>query len=80
VMAMVPFGDRAGSASALIGTLMFAVAAVVSAMVAFMHDGTALPMAGTIVVSSWMALCAYHLLAKGSATDTAPDGEKHPAR
>jgi DHA1 family bicyclomycin/chloramphenicol resistance-like MFS transporter len=75
VMAMAPFGDRAGSASALIGTLMFAIAAVVSGTVAFLNDGTALPMAVTIAASGWLAFCAYHLLAKGSAVETGSAAE-----
>lgn len=73
VLAMAPFGDRAGSASAMVGTLMFAVAALVSSAVAFLHDGSAMPMAGTIAVASGLALCTYHLLARGSAMSGAHD-------
>ncbi|HSH43823.1 MAG TPA: hypothetical protein VK973_17005, partial [Arenicellales bacterium] len=43
--AMAPFGDRAGMAAALIGTLQFTIAALVSSLVGHLHDGTALPLA-----------------------------------
>lgn len=48
--AMGPFPDRAGSASALLGTIQFAIAAVAGAAVGWWHDGTALPMAVVIAV------------------------------
>ena len=54
---------------------MFAIAAVVSGTVAFLNDGTALPMAVTIAASGWLAFCAYHLLAKGSAAETGSAAE-----
>ncbi|PRB82116.1 Bcr/CflA family multidrug efflux MFS transporter [Pseudomonas sp. MYb185] len=60
--AMAGHGHQAGVASALMGTLQFAIAGVVSAMVGVLHDGTALPMAGMItlcgVVAASMALMA----------------------
>ncbi|MFA5939264.1 MAG: Bcr/CflA family multidrug efflux MFS transporter [Sinimarinibacterium sp.] len=43
--AMAPFGDRAGLASALMGTLQFAAAALAGAAVGLLNDGTSLPMA-----------------------------------
>ena len=46
--AMAPFGDRAGMAAALLGTLQFSIAALASAAVGWLHDGTALPMAAVI--------------------------------
>lgn len=46
--AMAPFGTRAGSAAALMGTVQFAIAAVAGAMVGRCHDGTAVPMAVVI--------------------------------
>lgn len=55
-------GHQAGVASALMGTLQFAIAGVVSALVGVFHDGTALPMAGMIalcgVSSAMMAILA----------------------
>ena len=60
--AMAGHGHQAGVASALMGTLQFAIAGVVSAMVGVLHDGTALPMTGMItlcgVTSASMALLA----------------------
>jgi DHA1 family bicyclomycin/chloramphenicol resistance-like MFS transporter len=46
--AMAPFPDRAGAASALLGTLQFTVGAITGAVVGLFHDGSALPMALTI--------------------------------
>lgn len=42
--AMAPFGDRAGLASGLLGTMQFSLAAVASAAVGHFYNGTALPM------------------------------------
>ncbi|MCL6704003.1 multidrug effflux MFS transporter [Pseudomonas sp. T1.Ur] len=53
-------GARAGSASAMLGCLQFSVAAGAAALVAALHDGTAVPMAivislcGLLVVSAAM--------------------------
>ncbi|HSC83466.1 MAG TPA: Bcr/CflA family multidrug efflux MFS transporter [Pseudomonas sp.] len=47
--AMAGQGRHAGSASALIGSLQFSVAAGASALVGMLHDGTARPMALVIV-------------------------------
>jgi DHA1 family bicyclomycin/chloramphenicol resistance-like MFS transporter len=46
--AMAPFGDRAGAASALMGTLQFGVAACSGILAGHFHDGTAVPMAAMI--------------------------------
>lgn len=46
--AMAPFGDRAGMAAALLGTLQFTIAALVTFLVGYLHDGTALPLAAVI--------------------------------
>ncbi|SDI37806.1 MFS transporter, DHA1 family, bicyclomycin/chloramphenicol resistance protein [Pseudomonas delhiensis] len=43
--AMAGQGSHAGSASALMGSLQFSVAALASALVGVLHDGSALPMA-----------------------------------
>jgi DHA1 family bicyclomycin/chloramphenicol resistance-like MFS transporter len=51
-LVMAPFGAVAGSASALLGTVQFGVAAGAGALVGVFHNGTAIPM--TIGV----ALCA----------------------
>ncbi|HVT37150.1 MAG TPA: Bcr/CflA family multidrug efflux MFS transporter [Nevskiaceae bacterium] len=46
--AMAPFGDRAGSASALLGTLQFAIAACTGALVGHLLRNSAVPMAAVI--------------------------------
>lgn len=54
--AMARQGRQAGSASALMGSLQFVIAALASAMVGVLHDGTALPMA--LVIAGCAALAA----------------------
>ena len=54
--AMAPFGDRAGTASALLGTLQSSFAAVSSAILGLLHDGTAVPMAAVMAVCGVTAL------------------------
>ena len=44
-LAMAPFGAMAGSASALLGTTQFALAAISGALVGTLHNGTVVPMA-----------------------------------
>lgn len=54
--AMAPFGEIAGSASALLGTLQFGVGAAAGACVGIFHDGSALPMAAGVAactVAGW---------------------------
>ena len=57
--AMAPFGDRAGMAAALLGTLQFGIAAISGSVVGHLFNGTALPMA---VVICTCALSARVLL------------------
>lgn len=67
--AMAPFGDRAGSASALMGTLQFGIATVMGALVGHFHDGTAVPMAIVIACCGGSAFLAQRFMtdAEGSA-------------
>lgn len=46
--AMAPFGDRAGAASALMGTIQFGIAACSGILAGHLHDGTPVPMAAMI--------------------------------
>lgn len=62
--AMAPYPEQAGSASALLGTVQFAIAAVAGAAVGWTHDGTALPMALVIAVCGASALTAQRLLVR----------------
>lgn len=61
--AMAPFPEKAGSASALLGSVQFGIAAVASAAVGVFNDGTALPMAGVIAVCGFLAFVTYRALA-----------------
>ena len=58
-------GARAGSASALIGTLQFGVATVASALVGLLGHGSPLPMAAVIAGCGLLAYGAYRLLVGG---------------
>lgn len=61
--AMAPFGKQAGSASALLGSLQFAAGAGTGALISALHNGTALPMVGTIAACGGAAFVSLHLLA-----------------
>lgn len=50
--AMQPFTEDAGTASALLGTLQFAVGAAAGAVLGWVHSGTALPMSAVIAACS----------------------------
>ncbi len=54
--AMAGQGQRAGSASALLGSLQFAIAASAAALVAWLHDGTAQPLAWVIFACGCLSL------------------------
>ena len=62
VLALDPHGDKAGTASALIGTLQFGISAGASALVSVLFDGTALPMVAVIAACSLLALFFTWLL------------------
>lgn len=55
--AMAKQGQQAGLASALMGSLQFCIAAVSSAAVGWLHNGTAVPMALVITVCALLAAC-----------------------
>ena len=48
--ALAGHGHQAGIASALMGTMQFAIAGITSAAVGMLHDNTAVPMAGVMAV------------------------------
>jgi DHA1 family bicyclomycin/chloramphenicol resistance-like MFS transporter len=62
--AMAPFGDRAGSASALMGTLQFVIAGATSSLVGHLYDGSALPMAIVIATCGGAALLLLRFAAR----------------
>nr|BDT28550.1 multidrug effflux MFS transporter [Bacteriovorax sp. HI3] len=55
-------GHRAGTASALFGCLQWGLASVSSFMVSHFHNGTSLPMTGTIFGCGLLSLMAYQVL------------------
>lgn len=61
--AMAPFPEKAGSASALLGSVQFSIAAIASAAVGILDDGTAVPMAAVITVCGLLAFVSYRWLA-----------------
>lgn len=60
--AMAPFGDRAGMAAALLGTLQFGIAAISGSIVGRLFDGTAVPMAAVICVCAISARILLQVL------------------
>jgi DHA1 family bicyclomycin/chloramphenicol resistance-like MFS transporter len=58
--AMAPYGQVAGSASALLGTLQFVVGALAGMLVGAFYNATALPMAGVIAACGMLALITYY--------------------
>ena len=61
-LAMASHGNKAGSASALVGTLQFTLAAIAASAVGALNNGTALPMAAVIAASAASAFAFYHFL------------------
>jgi DHA1 family bicyclomycin/chloramphenicol resistance-like MFS transporter len=66
VLAIQPYGQMAGTASALIGTVQFGLGAVLGAGLSLLHDGTALPMSGLIGFAGVAALLCWRRLAAPS--------------
>ena len=57
--AMSPFAHMAGAASSLLGFIQFLAAAIATAMIGLLNDGTPLPMAAAICVCTIGAAIAY---------------------
>lgn len=57
-----PYPEKAGAASAVLGFLQTAMAAVVGAAVGHVHDGTPIPMAGAIALASIASTLAFRIL------------------
>lgn len=60
VMAMAPQGAMAGSASALLGTVQFALGAAAGGAVSLFNDGTAIPLGAIIATCTVGAFLAFH--------------------
>ena len=57
------YPERAGTASALSGTIQFTIGATCGALVGLLNDGTAVPMAATIAGAGLIGLAIQHRLA-----------------
>lgn len=57
--AMSPFAQMAGAASSLLGFIQFLAAAIATAMIGLLNDGTPLPMAAAICICTICAAIAY---------------------
>ena len=60
-LSMAPFGHAAGTASALMGFIQMSVGALMSAIVSFLQNGTALPMTGVMAFCSVSASILFFL-------------------
>ncbi len=69
-LGMAPFGDRAGTASALIGSISFAIAGVTSAVVSAFPAQSALPMAVIIATVELLALASFYFIGLKAPTPT----------
>ena len=69
--AMSPFATMAGAASSLLGFIQFLAAALATAVIGVLNDGTPYPMAAVICICTICALVAYvtlvHRLSRGAA-------------
>ncbi len=66
-MALERHGERAGLASAVLGSLQFVIAATASWAVSALHDDTAAPMAAVIAGASCLALLCFALRRRATA-------------
>jgi len=62
-LGMASFGDRAGTASALIGCMTFMIAGIASAVVSSFPARSALPMALTILAVELLAVFSFYVIA-----------------
>jgi DHA1 family bicyclomycin/chloramphenicol resistance-like MFS transporter len=70
--AMAPFAAQAGTASALLGVLQYALGAASGALVGLLNNGTALPMTALIATAAALATITVHLLPRGDAPPVVP--------
>ncbi|WP_376090551.1 hypothetical protein ACE7GA_20040 [Roseomonas sp. CCTCC AB2023176] len=64
VGALARHGNRAGTASALLGTLQFAVAAMAALLVGAISDGTARPLAGVVLLGAVILIALDRMRAR----------------
>jgi MFS transporter, DHA1 family, multidrug resistance protein len=72
-LALAPFTRHAGSAASLLGAFRMGMGGVVSASVSVLHNNTAMPMVGTMVLCSFAGLI---ILAAGKTTIRYRAGKK----
>lgn len=74
---MAYFGEEAGAANAVLGTLRFVFAAILGGFVGLVHDGSLLPMTGMIAFCALAALASYRFLRveAGNGLEEAADKE-----
>ncbi|MGD9535695.1 MAG: Bcr/CflA family multidrug efflux MFS transporter [Alphaproteobacteria bacterium] len=67
-LAMAPFPQIAGAASALLGTLQFGLAAIAASLVGAAHNDSALPMAGVILGCGGLAFLIFSVMVVSRST------------
>ncbi|PWW02845.1 DHA1 family bicyclomycin/chloramphenicol resistance-like MFS transporter [Paenibacillus cellulosilyticus] len=68
-LAMEPHGQIAGSASAVLGTLQFALGAVISPFVGIAGENSAIPFGIVMLVTSVLAIVSYIVVVRSDAAD-----------
>jgi DHA1 family bicyclomycin/chloramphenicol resistance-like MFS transporter len=61
-LALAPYDKMAGTASALLGTLQFAIGAGSGTLIGVLHNGTAMPMTGIIGLCAVGALITFYTM------------------
>ena len=72
-LAMAEHGNKAGSASAMVGTMQFTLAAIAASTVGALNNSTALPMAAGIAACGTSAFAFYHSLVREHALAASAD-------
>ena len=60
-LSLAPFTSLAGTASALLGSLQLGIGALASASVSFLHNNTAMPMAGIMMICVILSVVTLYL-------------------
>jgi DHA1 family bicyclomycin/chloramphenicol resistance-like MFS transporter len=72
-LAMAPFAANAGAASALLGVIQFVLAAISSALVGWLEDGTAHPMVSVMALCSALSLSIQRVASRAARQMGAAD-------
>ena len=76
VLSMQPFPAVAGTASALMGAMQFALGALAGALMALLHDGTGWPMGAVMAGAAALALASRLVLARASPDTSTPPAHR----